>query len=257
MKLLFFPGLHQPGDAHNFRFACISINRLWTRKKPVRRCRVLLDSGAYTVLDKHGHYPANYSVERYARRIWEIWSQGIARLICVVAQDYMCEAHIRAKTGLSIEDHQRLTIERYDALVAELRRLFGGRPPFHVMPVLQGQRPQDYVAHLAMYGDRIAPGMWVGVGSVCKRQGDPVAIEDVLHAILRARPLMLHGFGVKLSALQSYRVRRMLRTADSMAWSFSARKQGRNANDWREAETFEARVYENPKHPEQLSLLDL
>jgi hypothetical protein len=27
-----------------------------------------------------------------------------------------------------------------------------------------------------------------------------------------------------------------------MAWSFAARKQGRNANDWREAKTFADRI---------------
>ena len=34
----------------------------------------------------------------------------------------------------------------------------------------------------------------------------------------------------------------LLETADSMAWSFSARKQGRNGNDWREAARFVRRI---------------
>jgi hypothetical protein len=50
--------------------------------------------------------------------------------------------------------------------------------------------------------------------------------------------LRLHGFGVKKTSLLSVAVRMLLATADSMAWSFSARKQGRNANDWREARSF-------------------
>lgn len=33
-------------------------------------------------------------------------------------------------------------------------------------------------------------------------------------------------------------VREFLYSADSMAWSFAARKQGRSANDWREAARF-------------------
>ena len=37
-------------------------------------------------------------------------------------------------------------------------------------------------------------------------------------------------------------VRGLLWSADSMAWSYSARKQGRDPNDWREAKAFEAKV---------------
>lgn len=254
--MIFFLGLHQPGDARRFRFVCVSINRLWRRKKPLgRRTLTLVDSGAFTVLDKHGAYPESHSVERYALRLWELHTRGICTILAAVAQDFMCEARITAKTGLTVLDHQRLTIERYDALVAELRRLFGGRIPFHVMPVLQGRTADDYLRHLSMYGHRLAPGMWVGVGSVCKRQGDPAAIEQVLRAISEARPdLWLHGFGVKLTALVYAANRRLLATADSMAWSFAARWEGRDANDWREALRFRRIVQRPSREPEQLRL---
>jgi hypothetical protein len=73
------------------------------------------------------------------------------------------------------------------------------------------------------------------------------AIEEVLMAIKRERPdLLLHGFGVKVTALRSGLIRSLLHTADSMAWSFQARKQGRNANDWREAAAFAARIRTMP-----------
>lgn len=195
----FFPGLHQPGDARHFALACISINRLWKRRKRVgnRRTRVFVDSGAFTALNKDGRYVQ--SVVVYARRLFELHTRGIVSIAVAAAQDYMCEPFILAKTGLTVLEHQRLTIERYDALVAELMRLFEvARPadlPFPVMPVLQGWTREDYARHVAMYGDRLTPGMWVGVGSVCKRQGKVSAIEDVLHAIKEVRPdLRLHGF---------------------------------------------------------------
>jgi len=77
---------------------------------------------------------------------------------------------------------------------------------------------------------------WVGVGSVCKRNGNIQAIESVLLAIHAERPdLLLHGFGLKTTALSSGLVQELLHTADSMAWSFAARMAGRNANNWREA----------------------
>lgn len=98
-----------------------------------------------------------------------------------------------------------------------------------------------------MYGDRLTFGQWVGVGSVCKRNGDPRMIEAVLRAIKEVRPdLRLHGFGLKTTALSSGLVRSLLYTADSMAWSFSARKQGRDANDWREAKAWVARITDSP-----------
>jgi hypothetical protein len=37
-------------------------------------------------------------------------------------------------------------------------------------------------------------------------------------------------------------VRARLHSADSMAWSFAARWEGRNRNDWREAKNFIERV---------------
>lgn len=89
------------------------------------------------------------------------------------------------------------------------------------------------------YGGRLAPGAWVGVGSVCKRQSKPAAIMSVLRAILDERPdLRLHGFGVKVTSLAEGAIRDSLYSADSMAWSYRARIEGRNGNDWREAERF-------------------
>ena len=95
------------------------------------------------------------------------------------------------------------------------------------MPVLQGYAPQSYLAHLHLYGELLGPGQWVGVGSICKRNGNPKQIEDILVAIHAQRPdLLLHGFGIKLTALQSPTVRSLLHSSDSMAWSFGGRKWG-------------------------------
>lgn len=228
----FFVGLHQPSDARHFDAAFISVNRLRQRKGPFVVGDWIMDSGAFSTIVTHGGYPCG--VEEYAAQIARWRTNG--RLLAAVAQDFMCEPAMLAKTGLTIADHQRLTIERYDALLP----LVGG---VYIMPVLQGYRPEEYVSHIQQYGDRLSPGMWVGVGSVCKRNGDVAAIEAVLVAIHRARPdLLLHGFGLKTTALRSGLVRALLFTADSMAWSFAARRSGRNANDWREAARFVAEI---------------
>ena len=96
---------------------------------------------------------------------------------------------------------------------------------------------------MRQFGSRLAFGAWVGVGSVCKRNGSPKKIVAVMRAILDVRPdLKLHGFGLKITALKDPAVRELVWTADSMAWSFAARREGRNPNDWREALIFQERI---------------
>lgn len=192
-SLKFYVGLHQPGDAQHFARCCISIHRLDTRRKPVACPEVMVDSGAFTKLAKHGCYPE--PVEVYAAQLHRLWAQGVVKIAIAAAQDYMCEPFMLAKTGLTVIEHQRLTVERYDTLLSALAALFDGPPPFPIMPVLQGFTPAEYLSHIDQYGDRLTPGIWVGVGSVCKRQGNVAAIEDLLQAIKEVRPdLRLHGF---------------------------------------------------------------
>lgn len=195
----------------------------------------IMDSGAFTQILKHGDYTEG--VEEYAAEV-KRWARN-GKLLAAVAQDYMCEAHMLKITGMTIPDHQRLTVERYDGLVACDT---GG---VYILPVLQGNEPEDYVRHLVMYGDRLAHGAWVGVGSVCKRNGNPAAIVRVLQAIKDVRPdLRLHGFGLKSTALSSPHITALLHTSDSMAWSFAARREGRNPNDWKEAKQYADRIHD-------------
>jgi hypothetical protein len=222
----FFCGLHQPSDAKHFDACFVSVNRLRGRRGPFSVGDWIMDSGAFTEISTHGTY--RHSVEEYAAQIRR-WA-GNGRLLAAVAQDWMCEPWIVAKTGLSVAEHQRLTIERYDQLLTK------DTAGVYVIPVLQGYAPADYVRHVRMYGARLSDGAWVGVGSICKRNASPRSVEAVLLAIHAVRPdLKLHGFGLKATALRSALIFDLLETADSMAWSFNARKQGRNANDWREA----------------------
>ena len=66
-------------------------------------------------------------------------------------------------------------------------------------------------------------------GSLYKRQGDPEVIAAILDAILLDRPdLRLHGFGCKRTSLLEPAVRSRLATADTMAWSYAARFEGRD-----------------------------
>lgn len=232
----FFVGLHQPSDAQHFNAVFVSVNRLRGRKSDFIVGDWIMDSGAFTEISTHGHY--REPVADYAAQIRR-WKR-CGNMLAAVTQDYMCEAHILAKTGLTIADHQRKTIERFDAIRAENTGVY-------ILPALQGWEPHEYADHVRQYGKRLAHGAWVGVGGVCKRQGNINAIAAVLLAIHRERPdLRLHGFGVKTTALQSGLIQRLLWTADSMAWSFAARKLGRNGNDWKEARAWANRITEAP-----------
>ena len=60
----------------------------------------------------------------------------------------------------------------------------------------------------------------VGLGSVCRRQS--TAEIAVIVTTLARRGLRLHGFGVKTGGLHLYA--HLLTSADSMAWSYAARR---------------------------------
>lgn len=213
----------------------ISINTIRNRKSGFEVGEWVLDSGAFTELARYGAY--RYEPEDYAAEIVR-WSTN-GKLLWATTQDYMSEPFMLEKTGLTVEEHQRLTIERYDRIRAAVPG------DIHILPVLQGYTPAEYVEHIRQYGLRLTPDMWVGVGSVCKRNGSPRAIEDVLRAIKEERPdLRLHGFGLKLTALSNEYVRENLESSDSMAWSFAARMEGRSGNDWHNAESYCRRVEE-------------
>lgn len=211
----FFIGLYEPAHAWPFQHVMISANRLRRRKSGFIVNNWMIDSGAFSELSLHGAY--RHDTNEYVQLI-KHWSQ-YGSLSAAVSQDYMCEEMVLARTGLSIRQHQELTIERYLAIREGLGEELG--TPY-LMPVLQGYSAQDYLDHLEMYGDLLYPSQWVGVGSVCKRNGNPDAIEDVLLPIKDKRPdLRLHGFGIKFTALERPTVRQLLYSADSMAWSFA------------------------------------
>jgi hypothetical protein len=230
--MLFFVGLHDPHLAARFTRCMISIARLRRRVSGFAVGDWMLDSGAFSEILQHGRF--RDPPEIYAAQIRR-WSAN-GRMLAAVSQDWMCEPAALQKTGLSIAEHQALTIRRFDAI----RRLTPGIP---ILPVLQGWKPADYARHATAYGERLQPGQWTGVGSVCKRNADPVAIAAIQRAILAVRPdLNLHMFGLKITAFGSRDVRRMTYSSDSMAWSLHARLHGRDGNDPDEATRYVDRV---------------
>ena len=213
----------------------ISVNRLENRVSDFEASDWLLDSGAFSRISTgKGHMPT----KDYARQI-NRWSR-CGNLLAAVSQDWMCEPFVLGITGLSVQQHQALTIERYRTLRELVSKTY-------LMPVVQGFEPVEYADHVNQYGDDLLDGMWVGVGSVCKRNGTPMEVERVIEAIHDVRPdLRLHGFGVKLTALALQHVSEGFYSCDSMAWSFAARREGRDANDVGEALRYAASIDQQP-----------
>lgn len=247
-EMTFFPGLHQPADCRHvdqLPRAFVSVNRLRDRKSDFVVGDWIMDSGAFTELTRHGQH--RLSVDEYAAQIAR-WSR-CGNLLAACTQDYMCEdialaatEHARAadfEGEMAIWDHQCATVDRFGDLVAAVRALGCST---YVMPALQGFAVSDYLTCLELYEDagHLPTGAWVGVGSVCKRNADPQAIVEILTAIKERRPdLKLHGFGLKVTALEDPRVRALLATSDSMAWSDAARKMRNRirkaGGDWKAA----------------------
>lgn len=227
----FFVGLDRTTHAKHFDRSFISVNTLKSRRSDFEVRKWIMDSGAYSEITNHGRH--RLSVGEYAEQC-DRWAR-VGDFQRAAIQDYMCEPHVLKITGLTVRDHQRLTIERYD----QLRAVTG----VALLPVLQGFQPWEYIEHIEMYEKRLTQGMWVGVGSVCRRNNRPEIIEDILLCIKRKRPdLRLHGFGLKVTSLRSPIVRQMLYSADSMAWCYAAFKAGRDNHNWNEAKDYENRV---------------
>ena len=229
--MLFYLGTHVINHAKHFGRCCISINILRRRVSDIEINNWILDSGAFSELSRFGKY--NHSVEQYAQEI-NRWSK-CGNLEMAVTQDYMCEPFMLEKTGMTIKQHQELTITRYDELVKSTN--------VPIMPVLQGYEPQEYANHILMYGNRLTYKAIVGVGSVCKRNSNPQSIAAVLETIKGTRPdLRLHGFGLKTTALANLYILSMLYSSDSMAWSYKARRNGGDRNGLKEAMNFVAEI---------------
>jgi hypothetical protein len=219
-----------------------------------------LDSGGFTELNLYGRWET--SPEQYAREV-RLWHSEVGSIAFASQQDWMCEEVVCASTALEeglvspdrakfrrlveklpphrrtpaalrrgrvlaclplhppfwagrIRVHQERTVENY----LRLRNL---APDLPWLPVLQGWERADYQRHLDQWagaGVDLAAVPLAGLGSVCRRQGTRFA-EDVIRE-LHGMGVRVHAFGFKVAGLRL--AAPYLESADSMAWSFNARR---------------------------------
>lgn len=240
-RCVFYLGISEPRwhtlvDVKGPTFISAYRLRSRDRKSPHPRSTAAMhpwafDSGAFSMIACKGRWDisvADYVAQRskYPTEFGEPdWS---------AAQDYMCETKALNATGLSIRQHQLLTVSRY-------RRLVQAAPNRYWVPVLQGWEEDDYLRHVDDYeraGVRLHELPLVGVGSTCRRQGTRSAGR--IYRRLADQGLKLHGFGVSLGGVRLYH--ELLVSADSQAWSRAARHESADSK-WAANQLFIGELY--------------
>ncbi len=183
-----------------------------------------LDSGGFSELFMHGRWET--SPEKYAAEAKRFQSE-IGEMDWAAIQDWMCERVMLEKTGLTVPEHQARTVESY-------LRLTDLAPDVPWAPVLQGWTMGDYERHVDAYtaaGVDLRALPVVGVGSVCRRQ-NTMSATLLLSMLRRDGFANLHGFGFKVGGLVSLAQMAAttgepfaLASADSLAWSYQARRK--------------------------------
>lgn len=209
----FYLGTHAPGwlaRVSSVRLF-VSVVRLRLQQRWPRAAGAwALDSGGFSELSLRGEW--SVSPKQYAAEVRRAMDE-IGRLDFAAVQDWMCEPFILAKTGLSVEQHQERTIDSY----LELSSL---APEVPWLPVIQGWSVFDYWRHVEQYQARGVQLSYVGVGSVCRRQGTNAG--ETIMRTLASDGLRIHAFGYKKRGIAG--CGDAIESADSMAWSFEARR---------------------------------
>lgn len=213
--MIFYLGTHKTGwlertDVPLF----VSRRQLAIRSRlPRARGRWALDSGGFSELSMFGRWET--SPEVYASEASRFAAE-VGGMDWAAIQDWMCEPSVRARTGLSVREHQERSI-------GSLHRLRELAPHVRWAPVLQGWEPRDYTRHVELYraaGVELERAPVVGVGSVCRRQ-DVDPIIGLVRELAQEMPI--HVFGFKTDGLP--RVQDVVASSDSMAWSAGARRR--------------------------------
>jgi hypothetical protein len=225
-EFTFYLGAPNPAWLHRHPGIRLFVSRRQMPRSKFKRSvtRWGLDSGGFTELQKYGRWTIGAS--EYSDLV-NTYHSEVGMLDWVAPQDWMCEPIVIsggvasgqsfAGTRLSVIEHQERTVENFIEL--------SGKCNARVIPVVQGFSIDEYHECIDLYGSAgidLSHFETVGVGSICRRQGTSEAV-DILRTISE-RGINIHGFGLKREALKN--AIQYLRSADSMAWSFNARRNG-------------------------------
>jgi len=210
----FYLGTNEPSWLKKYDIPLFVSNTRFRRLKYPKPAigRWCLDSGGFSVLSRFGEWI--FSRLDYLKDI-ERYVQNVGNLDWVAPMDYMCEESVLRKTGLTVEEHQRRTIDNFLFLRHHVGDL--------VIPVLQGWTLDEYLSHIDQYqqaGINLEDESVVGLGSICRRnQREP--IKKIITRVADAN-IKLHTFGLSGYALKDNH--KIIKSSDSMSWSYQASK---------------------------------
>lgn len=199
-------------NAPQFMF---SLRRLKGRHSPVsfKNQDWIMDSGAFSEVSMNGKY--TFTPEEYLHYV-ELHQPSL-----FFNMDYMCELFVLQKTGLTVREHQKKTIENQIKIMDlldnyKIKGTFAG--------CIQGWQISDYINCIDMLKEQGLITSIMGVGSVCRRNSKKQILE-ILYAVKQELPnIKLHGFGIKTDVLKEPLAYGCLDSCDSMAWSFEGRR---------------------------------
>ena len=213
---VFYLGAHQPHWLWQTAFPLFVSHRALTRRRSLRpgSCRWALDSGGFTELSLHGRWitpPEDYAaaVTRYAGQI--------GGLDFAAPQDWMCEPVMLARTGLPVAEHQHRTVANYLAL-----RQLAPLAAVHPGGAGLAAAPTTWPASTCTPRPGSTWPRCPGSGSGRYAAASPPPRSPSSSPPWPRRGLRLHGFGIKTTGLGQYG--HLLASADSMAWSYAARR---------------------------------
>lgn len=195
----FLLGIHQPAwlstvEAPVF-VSHTRLRRYKTLPKRLKGARFAVDSGAFSEIAEYGRFVTG--PREYADALLR-YREEIGGLMWASPQDYMCESHMLAKTGLDVREHQCRSIRSVELLRAPA-------PGVHMIPVLQGIDTVSYLKcaqGFAAAGFDLAAEPLVGLGSVCRRQFTREIVE-IVGALTAELGCRLHGFRPRSRASNS------------------------------------------------------
>lgn len=179
--------------------------------------RLFIDSGGYSFIKGMGEYETSHAeyldwIERVEPELFAL-------------RDYPCEPDVLEKHDRTVRDHQQMTTRDHRELMDEIEERNIDADP---VAVVQGRSVDEYLRHVDDLRDRGLLTDVLGVGSVCGRHALK-EIKPIVKAIDDATPsrVSLHGFGLKIQSLEVPEIYDRLNSADSMAYSYSARTDSR------------------------------
>lgn len=196
------------------RYPHVLINFATQKNKPPSYNPVIfIDSGGFYSSLKTGEYKS--TDEEYLEYVDKI------RPFAWALRDYPCEPELLKKWGRTPRENILRTVDNH-------RKLLGIADDLGIsdtaVSVVQGWSLDDYLYCLDEFRSAGLIRNYMAIGSICRR-GQLNTISKIITTLRQELPgwVKLHGFGLKITALENKAVWDSLYSIDTGAWDYNAR----------------------------------